>query len=246
MILPDPVSLRVLHLLQNLRAPALDRFALSVSGGGRGIWVLLAATLFFWFFGPRRGWRLAFALIAADLFCDALKNLLQVPRPWMADPTLLPDPAAIAGAPGFSFPSGHVVNASSLAFALAAEAPPRARPAVWTLAVLWTALMAFSRMFLCVHTPADVLAAALLSALAVWTVHRLFALADSRPAIRPALHANHFHRRCTTEGAAEIDFGAWWHTYFRNSVLAYFFLYGSLVYFCCSYGKGTPKKKKKY
>lgn len=50
---------------------------------------------------------------------------------------------------------------------------------------------------------------------------------------------------CTTEGAAEIDFGVWWHTYFQNSVLAYFFLYGSLVYFCCSYGKGTPKKKKK-
>ena len=62
---------------------------------------------------------------------------------------------------------------------------------------------------------------------------------------RNEVHANHFHRRCTTEGAAETDFGVWWHIYFLNSVLAYFFLYGSLVYFCCSYEKGTPKKKKK-
>lgn len=187
MTLPDPLSLRVLHHLQDLRTPALDHFALSVSGGGRGIWVLLAATLFFWFFGPRRGWRLAFALILADLCCDGLKNLLQVPRPWLADPSILPDPAALATAPGFSFPSGHVVNASALAFALAAEAPSRARPAAWTLAILWTALMAFVRMALGVHTPADVLAAALLSALAVWTTHRLFAYADRRPAVRPAL-----------------------------------------------------------
>ena len=62
---------------------------------------------------------------------------------------------------------------------------------------------------------------------------------------RNEVHANHFHRSCTTEGAAETDFGVWWHIYFLNSVLAYFFLYGSLVYFCCSYEKRTPKKKKK-
>ena len=69
---------------------------------------------------------------------------------------------------GSSFPSGHTLSTAAFATAAAlcvARIWPRAANAAMALAILWTCLVAVSRLVLGVHWPSDVLAAACLGAL---------------------------------------------------------------------------------
>lgn len=68
---------------------------------------------------------------------------------------------------GSSFPSGHTLSTAAFATAAAlcvARIWPRAGTLAMTLAVLWTGLVAVSRLVLGVHWPSDVLAAMCLGA----------------------------------------------------------------------------------
>ena len=70
---------------------------------------------------------------------------------------------------GFSsFPSGHTTMSAalygSLAIVLAHHTPPRFRPLVYAGAVLLVLLISWSRMYLGVHYPTDILGALLLGA----------------------------------------------------------------------------------
>ena len=68
---------------------------------------------------------------------------------------------------GSSFPSGHTLSTAAFATAAAlcvARVRPRAGTLAMALAVLWTGLVAFSRLVLGVHWPSDVLAATCLGA----------------------------------------------------------------------------------
>ena len=68
---------------------------------------------------------------------------------------------------GSSFPSGHTLSTAALATAAAlcvARIWPRVGSLAMALALLWTGLIAISRLVLGVHWPSDVLAAACLGA----------------------------------------------------------------------------------
>jgi membrane protein DedA with SNARE-associated domain/membrane-associated phospholipid phosphatase len=106
----------------------------------------------------RRTWRplglLAAAYVGADLAFNAVKELVQRPRP----------PAGILLKPvaGPSFPSGHATQAVAvygmLAALAAATAPSWARKvAAWALAVVITGMVAVSRLYLGAHWLTDVL-----------------------------------------------------------------------------------------
>ena len=68
---------------------------------------------------------------------------------------------------GSSFPSGHTLSTAAFSTAAAlcvARMRPRAANVAMALAILWTCLVAISRLVLGVHWPSDVLAAACLGA----------------------------------------------------------------------------------
>jgi undecaprenyl-diphosphatase len=84
-------------------------------------------------------------------------------------PTLGSDPFAT----GYSFPSGHAMVGGAMVLLIAAIAAREARAwgakaAVWTAAIALFALLAYSRIFLGVHYPTDVLGGALLAI--AWTL----------------------------------------------------------------------------
>ncbi|MDO4733090.1 MAG: phosphatase PAP2 family protein [Bacillota bacterium] len=158
---------QILEMLQCLRSPWLDSLMLFFTSlGNAGIlWILL--TLGLLIYKPTRclGLLCGLALLLSLLFCNLLlKPLLQRPRPFsLREMELL-----IAAPKDFSFPSGHA--ASSFAFAAALYI---SRPKAGIAALLTAALISFSRIYLQVHFPGDVLAGAVLGVLCGYMAHVL-------------------------------------------------------------------------
>ncbi|MBA2460525.1 MAG: phosphatase PAP2 family protein [Actinobacteria bacterium] len=121
------------------------------------VWLVLAVALsgFSW----RRPWRpvrVAVAILLAEMVSGLLKAELDRDRPPVADP----DPEPLVGLPATnSFPSGHATVSFACATVLALTVP-RLRWALFALA----GSIAFSRVYVGVHYPLDVLAGAVLGA----------------------------------------------------------------------------------
>lgn len=79
-------------------------------------------------------------------------------RPWIRDARIVPYGDSMTTATGYSFPSGHSMNAASLfgGGAVRRELPRALRATLGAL----LALVAFSRIYLGVHTPQDILVGA--------------------------------------------------------------------------------------
>jgi len=142
------------------RAAWLDPIfiALSVIGYAGVVWIVLATVLsLVW----RRSLLLPTALTlgsvwAADLVAAILKNVIDRPRP----PSVVPEADPLFGGTlSSSLPSGHAATSFAGA-AVLAYLFPRALP--W-LAILAVAI-AFSRVYVGVHYPFDVLAGAVVGA----------------------------------------------------------------------------------
>ena len=87
-----------------------------------------------------------------------LKLTFRVPRPWVVDEQFTILEQAREAAAGYSFPSGHTTMAVGTFGAMAVTSQRR-----WVqwMCVISAALVAFSRMYIGVHTPADVIVGAL-------------------------------------------------------------------------------------
>ncbi|MDQ3858516.1 MAG: phosphatase PAP2 family protein [Actinomycetota bacterium] len=132
--------------------------ALSLVGYAGLVWIVLAPLLARWAGRPVTATTAttAAAVWTADLLATALKVAVDRPRPFErlgeAEPLL-------GGTVGASFPSGHAATSFAGAVALALLAR-RAVPALFLLA----ALVAFSRVYVGVHYPLDILGGAALGA----------------------------------------------------------------------------------
>jgi undecaprenyl-diphosphatase len=115
---------------------------------------------------------------AADLIAYGLRAAIDRPRP----PAVYARPEPLVHVPhGGSFPSGHAATsfacATVLAFAL-----PRYRLALFALA----AAIAWSRVYVGVHYPLDVLGGAALGVLVAIALRKLLAVLPRSPRATPA------------------------------------------------------------
>ena len=114
------------------------------------IWILLAAVLLLLRKHRWTGMSLSFALILDLICCNiVLKPLVGRVRPFLVNTAveLLTAPPADA-----SFPSGHTAASFAAVFALRASGSP-----LWKPAAVLASVIAFSRLYLYVHWPTDVL-----------------------------------------------------------------------------------------
>ena len=92
-------------------------------------------------------------------------------RPWIRDARIVPYGESITTATGYSFPSGHTMNGATIFGGGAVRRDiPRVLRVVLGLLVL---LVAFSRIYLGVHTPQDVLVGAVVGTLVMWLTMKL-------------------------------------------------------------------------
>ena len=94
-----------------------------------------------------------------------LKITCRVPRPWVRDKNFTIVESARQEASGYSFPSGHTQNIAGTFGAIGATSKRRWFSIVCIVIIV---LVAFSRMYLGVHTPLDVLTSVAISLLLVF------------------------------------------------------------------------------
>ena len=167
----------LLWLQNSVRAPWLDAvFTLFTHLGDAGfLWIVLGVILFCIPRTRKMGTAALLALVMGFLCTNVvLKHLVARPRPWLDVAGLVP--LVQEGDPN-SFPSGH----TCAAFAFAA-AGLGTFPAKWAkvLALAGAVLMGFSRLYVGVHYPTDVLAGAAVGLLAGWAACRLMAYSDKK------------------------------------------------------------------
>jgi len=105
------------------------------------------------------------AIVVADVLTMAIKPLVERPRPFVR----YPEPATLVRHPtDYSFPSGHAATSFAAATILS-FAFPRWAPAFLVLA----AAVAFSRVYVGVHYPLDVIGGAALGVLVATALRRL-------------------------------------------------------------------------
>ena len=145
-----------LKLLEGIRNPVLDSFFQWITYFGQEICILAVICLFYWCLDKNFAYRLGFIYFSAGLCIQTLKITFRIPRPWILDPEFHPVASAVPAATGYSFPSGHTQGGTCLFVPLAL----RSRK-FWQkcLCILMFLAIGFSRMYLGVHTPKDVLTA---------------------------------------------------------------------------------------
>ena len=162
--------MELLHALEGIRSPILDTIFGLITMLGEETVVIVLLGLIYWCINKRTAYVIGIAYFFSGLVIQGAKIGFQIDRPWIVDPTLKPVASAIPGATGYSFPSGHTQSVTALFGTLALKL--RQMP-VKVVCVLIILLVAFSRMYLGVHTPLDVGVSLMVTALIVLIVARM-------------------------------------------------------------------------
>ncbi len=176
------MDIQYLLLLQNLREATggvlNGAFELITKLGEASIVTLLVAFVY-WCVDKREGIFLMLTFYYNRVINGFLKITACVYRPWIRDSRVLPVPEAMADATGYSFPSGHSANAASFFGGLAYNKKnPKAFRVLMVVLVL---LVGFSRNYLGVHTPQDVIVSIILAAALLFAFRRLLVWVEENP-----------------------------------------------------------------
>ncbi|MBP3314103.1 MAG: phosphatase PAP2 family protein [Oscillospiraceae bacterium] len=170
--------MQVLYFLQSIRNPVMDAIFSVITMLGEETAFIVVALIVYWCISRKMGYYILTTGFVGTIFNQFLKLTCRVPRPWVKDPNFPIVESARAEATGFSFPSGHS-QISVTTFGSMARMTKN-NLARWIFIAVCV-LVPFSRMYLGVHTPADVLVGAGSSLLMVLLLYPAFEKIDENP-----------------------------------------------------------------
>ena len=141
-------------------------------------YLLGAAVLAYWCFSKRKGLYVLVSTYVSVCINAIIKLTVCAYRPWIRDSRIVPAGDAITESTGYSFPSGHTSTAVPIYGGLAHVFQKR-----W-LSIICITLMiitGFSRNYLGVHTPQDVLVGFMIGLGSLYAVQKLFDYLDEHP-----------------------------------------------------------------
>ena len=144
-----------LHSLRNISNPFFDTlFEIITFLGEETILIVLLALVYF-IYDKKIGQLIAYTLFTSLMVNHTVKGLVKYPRPFHFDPTL--NSVRVETATGYSFPSGHTHQATTLYSSLAKIINCSNKKLVCIISSTLILLIGFSRLWLGVHYPKDVI-----------------------------------------------------------------------------------------
>ncbi len=139
----------LIRWIQLFQGPFLDIIFKAITLMGNEDFYMILLPLVFWCVDLTVGIRLAFIFLISSYTNSLLKGLFADPRPFNLDPSV-----QLLEADGYGLPSGHSQSAVVVWGTIAAEFH---RSWTWAVALSLMVLIGFSRIYLGVHFPTDVL-----------------------------------------------------------------------------------------
>lgn len=151
------MDINILLWIQEMRTDTLDVLFQRITFLAEDKFFYYVLGAMYWCISKEIGVSVGFYLNVAGILNTFVKSVLRIPRPFYRSHDLKPVASAEAGATGFSCPSGHASQAASVYGGIIfSEKVPGG---IKAFMLVLTILMAFSRLYLGVHTPQDILIA---------------------------------------------------------------------------------------
>ncbi|MDR2739519.1 MAG: phosphatase PAP2 family protein [Treponema sp.] len=164
----------LIQQIQSIQSPLLTGLIKFITVLGTEYFYIPVILLIFWCINEKKGASLGFIIILSAFINGFFKELLKQPRPFSLEPSV-----GLAFEPSYGIPSGHAQLSLCfwlfLAFWLGGSRFGRRLARVTLLgAILFILLIAFTRLYLGLHFPTDILAGWILGALTLglWFVFR--------------------------------------------------------------------------
>lgn len=154
--------LDILKYIQSISNPMLDCFFVILTMLGEDIFFIIIIGTIYWCFNKTLGYKLAFVYLTNRAINTIIKEVVKFPRP-IGYEGIKSNRVETAG--GYSFPSGHTQQSTSLYTTLMKEFKKKW---LYFIGVLGVFLVGFSRMYLGVHWPIDVIGGLTIGIL--WTI----------------------------------------------------------------------------
>ena len=162
------MELEILRNIQSIANPFLDLLFQLITICGEQIVLISIISIIYWALDKKFGEYIAYSVLTSVLLNNAIKDIFKMKRPIGEEGirTLREQTAT-----GYSFPSGHTQGASSFYGAMAIYLKKRV---MYIIATVMIILIGFSRLYLGVHYPKDVIVGGVLGVLTSLICYKLY------------------------------------------------------------------------
>lgn len=167
------MDIEYLLWLQNIRnhlGPVMEAVFNGISL--LGIAALVFGFIIYLCYSKKNGLFILTSFTLGTVVNNTIKNIVCCYRPWIRDSRVKPSKHALKGATGYSFPSGHSQTGACVYGAIGWRY--RTRKALKWLMIILIILVPFSRNYLGVHTPQDVITGTLEGLFMVFLTQKIF------------------------------------------------------------------------
>ena len=162
------MELEILRHIQSISNPFFDFLFQLITMCGEQIVLISIISIIYWALDKKFGEYIAYSVLTSVLVNNAIKDIFKLKRPIGEEGirTLREETAT-----GYSFPSGHTQSSASFYGAMAIYLKKKA---MYIIATIMIILIGFSRLYLGVHYPKDVIVGGILGVLTSLICYKLY------------------------------------------------------------------------